>query len=95
VGNNNKGHDIAESSDTDTLTVGVSGTKEYQRQYSFKDEHMVTLFHLPDKGNKLKLSEAKRSDEVRERMILTIVFFIGWFIILLAIAMFLRTKFKC
>jgi len=55
---------MAESSNTDTLTVGVSGTKEYQRQYSFKDEHVVTLFHLLNKGNKLKLLEARCPDEV-------------------------------
>ena len=61
---NSKGHDTAESFDTDTLTVWVSGIKEYQRQYSFKDEHVVTLFHLHNKGNKLKLPEARCPDEV-------------------------------
>ena len=63
-GINNKGHDMAESSDTDTLTVGVSRTKEYQRQYSFKDKNVVTLLHLLKSANKLKLPEARRPDEV-------------------------------
>ena len=51
---NSIGYNTAESSDTDTLIVGVSGTKEHQRKYSFKDEHVVTLSHLLNKGNKLK-----------------------------------------
>ena len=55
---NNKGHDTTESSDTDTLAVEVSGTK---RQYSFKNKHVVTIFHLLSEGNKLKFSEARRS----------------------------------
>ena len=34
------------------------------KQYSFKDEHVISLFKLFHKGNKLKLSEAKRPEEV-------------------------------
>jgi len=34
------------------------------RQYSFKDEHVVTIFHLLNKGNKLKLPEAWRPEEM-------------------------------
>jgi hypothetical protein len=35
-----------------------------QRQYSFKEEQVVTIFHLLNKGNKLKLPEVKRPEEV-------------------------------
>ena len=31
---------------------------------SFKDEEVVTIFHLLHKGNKLKLSKARRPNEV-------------------------------
>ena len=31
--------------------------KSSQRQYSFKDEHVMTIFHLLNKINKLKLPE--------------------------------------
>ena len=34
------------------------------KQYSFKDEQVVTIFYLLQKGNKLKLSEARRPNEV-------------------------------
>ena len=34
------------------------------KQYSFKDEHVVSFFKLLHKRNKLKLSEAKRPEEV-------------------------------
>ena len=34
------------------------------KQYSFKDEHVVTIFHLLHKGNKLKLSDARHPNEV-------------------------------
>ena len=63
-GINSKGHETADSFDTDTLIVGASGTKEYQRQYSFKDEHVVTIFYLLNKGNKLKLPEARHPNDV-------------------------------
>ena len=83
-GFNNKS---VQSSDIDTLIVEVSGetqskkgnsnkTLEYQRQYSFRDKHVVTIFHLLKKGNKLKLQEARRSDEDKQ-MISTIVSFTG------------------
>jgi len=35
------------------------------KQYSFKDEQVVTIFYLLQKGNKLKLSEARRPNEVK------------------------------
>jgi len=57
-GTNSKSHDTVESFDTDTLAVEVSGTK---RQYSFKNKHVVTIFHLLSEGNKLKFPEARRS----------------------------------
>ena len=30
------------------------------KQYSFKDEQVVTIFHLLNKGNKLKLPKVRR-----------------------------------
>jgi len=72
-GINNKSYDTDESSDSSALKVygetqskkGDSNkTSEYQRQYSFKYEHVVTLFHLLNKGKKLKLPQARRPDEV-------------------------------
>ena len=68
-GINSKGHDTAES--FDTPAVKVSGktqskkgnsnrTSEYHKQYSFKDEHVVTIFYLLNKGNKLMFLEARQ-----------------------------------
>ena len=63
-GINNKSYNTAESSDTSALEIyggtrskegNSNRTLEYQRQYFFKDEHVVTLFHLLNKDNKLKL----------------------------------------
>jgi len=34
------------------------------KQYSFKDEQVITIFHLLQKGNKLKLPEVRRPNEV-------------------------------
>ena len=34
------------------------------KQYSFKDEQVVAIFHLLHKGNKLKLPEARRPNKV-------------------------------
>jgi len=45
----------------------ASNNQEFKfplRQYSFKDEQVVTIFHLFNKGNKLKLPEVRRPDEV-------------------------------
>jgi len=39
-------------------------TKFSLKQYSFKDEQGVIIFHLLNKGNKLKLTEVRRPDEV-------------------------------
>ena len=38
--------------------------KSPQRQYSSKDEHVVTIFHLFNKGNKLKLPETRHPKEL-------------------------------
>ena len=35
------------------------------RQYSFKDEQVVTIFHLLNKGNKIKLLVVRRSEKMR------------------------------
>ena len=34
------------------------------KQYSFKDEHVVTIFYLLHKANKLKLPDAWRPNEI-------------------------------
>jgi len=34
------------------------------KQYSFKDEQVVIIFHLLHKGNKLKLPDARRPNEI-------------------------------
>jgi len=39
--------------------------KFFPKQYSFKDEQVVTIFHLLYKENKLKLPEARCPNEVR------------------------------
>ena len=36
------------------------------KSYSFKDEHVVFLFKLLQKSNRLKLPEIKRPEEVRK-----------------------------
>ena len=40
------------------------GQPRANKLYSFKDEHVVSLFKLLKKSNKLKLSEARRPKEV-------------------------------
>jgi len=55
------------SSHPQKANVGGNGNQQSrppQRQYSFKEEHVVTIFHLLNKGNKLKLPEVKRPEEV-------------------------------
>jgi len=73
VGYQQQSHDMDESSDTAALKVyggtrskkgNSNRTLEYQTQYSFKDEHVVIIFHLLNKGNKLKLPEVWHPDEV-------------------------------
>ena len=34
------------------------------KQYSFKDDQVVTIFHLLHKGNKMKLQDARRPNEI-------------------------------
>ena len=34
------------------------------KQYSFRDDQVVTIFHLLYKGNKMKLPEAQRPNEI-------------------------------
>ena len=63
----------------ETMVVELSGTAQPKQKsntngnqkfkfppkvYSFKDEHVVTIFHLLHKGNKLKLPEVRRPSEV-------------------------------
>ena len=39
-------------------------SKFYPKQYSFKDDQVVTIFHLLHKGNKIKLPDARRPNEI-------------------------------
>jgi hypothetical protein len=41
-----------------------SGPKFPPKQYSFRDDQVVTLFHLLNKSNRLKLPDATRPEEV-------------------------------
>jgi len=43
---------------------GALSQARANKLYSFRDEHMVSLFKLLQKSNKLKLSEARRPEEV-------------------------------
>ena len=45
----------------------TSGQTRTNKQYSFKDEHIIFLFKLLYKINKIKLSEAKRPAEVGKK----------------------------
>src|ERR1700722_1776960 len=42
----------------------VSLKERLSKQYSFKDEHIISLFKLLQKSNKLKLPEVKCPEEV-------------------------------
>ena len=42
----------------------MHGQLRANKQYSFKDEHVISLFKLLHKSNKLKLSESKRSEDI-------------------------------
>ena len=44
----------------------ASGQARANKSYSFKDEHMVSLFKLLQKSNKLKVSEIRHSEEVEK-----------------------------
>ena len=43
---------------------GSSSQPRANKQYSFKDEHVDSLFKLLNKSNRLKLPEARRPEEV-------------------------------
>ena len=43
---------------------GSSSQPRASKQYSFKDEHVDSLFKLLNKSNRLKLSEVRRPEEV-------------------------------
>jgi len=46
---------------------GGTSNQEFKflpKQYSFKDEQVVTIFYLLQKGNKLKLPEVRRPNKV-------------------------------
>ena len=43
---------------------GASGLMRVNKQYFFKDEHVISLFKLLHKSNKLKLPETKCPEEV-------------------------------
>jgi len=64
------------------------------KQYSFKDEQVVAIFHVLYKGNKLKLLMIDALMKWDARMIPTIASCIEWFIILQISALSSRIKFK-
>ena len=43
---------------------GAHGQARASKAYIFKDEHVISLFKLLQKSNKLKLPEIRRPDEV-------------------------------
>ena len=43
---------------------GSSSQPRANKQYSFKDEHVDSLFKLLNKSNRLKLPEVRRPEEV-------------------------------
>jgi len=66
-----KGKEImsAELSGETPLKTKKSGASNHEfkfspKQYSFKDEQVVTIFYLLQKGNKLKLPEVRHPNEV-------------------------------
>jgi len=64
------------------------------KQYSFKDEQVVTIFHLLHKANKLKLPDARRPNEVGRTNDPNYCLLHRMVIILLISALSSRTKFK-
>ena len=78
--NNKGRGDMAQSSQAkETMSIELSGdvhskakknafnnqeSKFPPKQYSFKDEQVVAIFHLLHKGNKLKLPDVRRPNEM-------------------------------
>ena len=56
---------------------GSSSQPRANKQYSFKDEHVDSLFKLLNKSNKLKLPEARRPKEVGNPIVPTTACTIG------------------
>ena len=57
--------DVASPTKTSsTRGNAAQGQVRANKQYSFRDEHVVALFKLLHKSNKLKLPEPKRPEEV-------------------------------
>ena len=55
---------LAHPQKTSFSSVGNPESRPPQGQYSFREDQVVTIFHLLNKGNKLKLPEVKRPEEV-------------------------------
>ena len=68
--------------------------KSSQKQYSFIDEQVVTIFHLLNKGNNLKLPKVRRPTKLDVQTIPTIISSTGWFTILQVNASSSRIRFK-
>ena len=47
-----------------TREGGAPGQARTTKAYFFKDEHVISLFKLFQKSNKLKLLEVRRPDEI-------------------------------
>ena len=60
-----------------TREGGSSSQSRANRQYSFKNEHVDSLFKLLGKSNRLKLPEARRPEKVSKTDIPTIACIIG------------------
>jgi len=76
---------------------GDANNQEFKfppKQYSLKDKQVVTIFHLLQKGNKLKLSKVRRLNEMGCTNDPNYCLFIGWFTFLPTNALSSRTKFR-
>jgi len=59
--------EVKSHSKTQSVKGGVApGQARANKRYSFKDEHVVFLFKLLQKSNKLKLMEVRRPEEVKK-----------------------------
>ena len=53
---------------TQSVRRGMASSQPHEnKSYSFKDEHVVSLFKLLQKSNRLKLPEIRRPEEVGKK----------------------------
>ena len=70
------------------------GQPRANKSYSFNNEHVVSLFKLLQKSNRLKLLEIKRPKEVGKTEIPTTVYITEYWGTLSKIATFLKMSFR-